>query len=214
MTSIRNEIESIKNKQEFEENGISGLILAAGCSSRMGAFKPLLPLKGSTIIEKSVDSLMLAGAHRIVVVTGYRAAEVESLLRERYGDQLLYVRNKAYAQTDMLCSIKLGCQHIPPCRAFFLLPGDMPFVSLETLHLLMEAKTENALAVFPLFKGRRKHPPLLDSRLLPRIIGFQAEGGLRELWHELGSQILDVPVEDEGVQIDLDTKEDYQHFKE
>ncbi len=42
---------------------IGGLILAAGLSSRMGDFKPLMPLRGKTLIENTIDSLLLCGIH-------------------------------------------------------------------------------------------------------------------------------------------------------
>lgn len=199
--------------QQNSTSGICGLVLAAGLSARMAAFKPLLPVSGSTVIENSVGSLLRAGADRVVVVTGYRSGEVESLLRSRYGEKIVFVRNRDYAHTDMLHSIRLGCRRMPPCRAFFLLPGDMPFVSRDTLRRLIEAKTEDTLAVFPVLDGRRKHPPLLDSGLLPVIADFRAEGGLRELWRNLEPAIRHVAVEDEGVQIDFDTPEDYQKWR-
>ena len=47
---------------------IQGLIVAAGQSSRMGAFKPLLELEGYALIERSIFSLKNAGVEEIVVV--------------------------------------------------------------------------------------------------------------------------------------------------
>ena len=40
---------------------IGGLILTAGLSSRMGDFKPLMPLRDKTLIENSIDSMLLCG---------------------------------------------------------------------------------------------------------------------------------------------------------
>ena len=66
------------------EKRVNGLILAAGMSSRMGSFKPLMPLRGKTLIENSIDSMLLSGVSRVVVVLGYRGEEVERILRSRY----------------------------------------------------------------------------------------------------------------------------------
>ena len=44
---------------------IGGLIPAAGLSSRMGDFRPLMPLRGKTPIENTIDSLLLCGAARL-----------------------------------------------------------------------------------------------------------------------------------------------------
>ena len=54
------------------EERICGLIVAAGLSSRMGCFKPLLPLRGKTVIENTIDSMLLCGISPVVIVLGYR----------------------------------------------------------------------------------------------------------------------------------------------
>ena len=180
----------------------------------MGEFKPLLSLRGKTVIENTVESVLQGGAETVAVVTGYRAAEAEAAL-SRFGSRVRFVRNPDYAQTDMLGSIRLGVRALPPCGAFFLLPGDMPVVSRSTFERLREAwQAERAGVVFPTVDGRRKHPPLVDARMIPAIAAFRGEGGLRELWKQHESEIVTVPVDDRGVGLDLDTPVDYQQCRE
>lgn len=194
---------------------ICGLILAAGLSSRMGEFKPLMPLRGKTLIENTIDSVLNGGARFVVVVTGYRGEEVEAVLARRYGKRVLFVRNPDFAQTDMLRSIQIGCRAMPNCDAFFLLPGDMPVVCQATFHKLLSARpAEGVSVIFPTLGGFRKHPPLVDARLIPEILGFQGEGGLRGLWRQHGELIQDVPVDDGGVWVDLDTQQDYRKCRQ
>lgn len=122
---------------------IGGLILAAGCSKRMGDFKPLMPLRGKTLIENSIDSMLLCGVDPIVVVLGHRGQDMEAILKSRYlGDTLTLVYNQDYTATDMLTSVKLGLASMPPCDAFFLLPGDMPVVAKETFLAVYRAMPE------------------------------------------------------------------------
>ena len=80
----------------------------------MGEFKPLLSLRGKTVIENTVESVLQGGAETVAVVTGYRAAEAEAAL-SRFGSRVRFVRNPDYAQTDMLGSIRLGVRALPPC---------------------------------------------------------------------------------------------------
>ena len=188
---------------------LCALVPAAGLSARMGDFKPLLPLRGRTLIENSIDSLLQSGAKTVTVVTGFRAAEVEAAL-EQYGSLVHCVRNPDYARTDMLCSIRIGVRALPPCGAFYLLPGDMPVVSQPTFERLCKARnTKRASVIFPTLDGYRKHPPLIDARLIPEIASFHGRGGLRELWKKYENEILTVPVDDRGVRVDLDTADDY-----
>lgn len=194
---------------------LGGLVVAAGLSSRMGSFKPLLPLGGKTVIENTVDSLFSGGARTVVVVGGYRGEELEALLRQQYGERVIIASNPDYAKTDMLFSIKIGCRALPPCDGFFLLPGDMPVVENETFLRVAELwRTGEYDVVFPTLDGRRKHPPLISLRVVPEILAFSGSGGLRELWTQLGGRIGAVPVRDPGVEIDLDTPQDYSKVVE
>lgn len=192
---------------------IRALILAAGLSTRMKEFKPLMPLRGRTLIENTVDSVLAGGAASAVVVTGFRADEVETLLRERYGDRVLCIRNQAYDSTDMMESVRTGCRAMPACDAFFVLPGDIPLIRAETFRALTARRDGRKNIIFPTFSGRRKHPPLVDSRFLPDIIRYRGENGLRGLWKLHEDEITEVPADDIGVCIDLDTQEQYREYK-
>ncbi|MBP5160120.1 MAG: nucleotidyltransferase family protein [Lachnospiraceae bacterium] len=189
---------------------IRALILAAGLSSRMEDFKPLMPLKGKTVIENTADSVLDGGAASLTVVVGYRAEDIERLLAKRYGDRVICARNEAYATSDMLCSVKTGLKAMPSCDAFFLLPGDMPVIRKQTFEALRERRDGRKSIIFPTLEGRRKHPPLIDSRFIPEILGFDGEGGLRSLWKLHEEEILEVPVTDRGTGLDLDTQQDYR----
>lgn len=194
---------------------IRGLILAAGLSSRMGEFKPLLPLLGKTVIENTVDSVLSGGAASVTVVAGYRGEEVASLLSARYGERVRVAWNPDYANTDMLHSIRIGCQALPACDGFFLLPGDMPVVRRETFQRLTAAwSAEVPGVVFPTLDGYRKHPPLIDFRLIPELLAYDGGDGLRGLWQRHEDWIRTIPVDDTGVWVDLDTQQDYRICKE
>ena len=198
----------------LQEETICGLVLAAGLSRRMGEFKPLLPFRGKTLIENTIDSILSSGAHQVVVVTGHRADELEAVLSEKYEGRVILTRNHEFATLDMLHSIQIGCQAMPECDAFFLLPGDMPVVEPATFRKVLAQRDGTLGVIFPTLDGFRKHPPLVDYRLIPQILGFHGEGGLRRFWQEQEHLIRTVAVDDAGVWMDLDTQEDYKKCKE
>ncbi|MHC1746865.1 MAG: NTP transferase domain-containing protein [Cellulosilyticaceae bacterium] len=193
----------------------NGVILAAGLSSRMETFKPFLKLKGKTMIEHSVESMLESGVNQVIVVLGYRGKEVEALFRNKYyASKIVFVHNLKYAQTDMLTSVKIGILALNPCDAFYLLPGDMPAIGTQTFLAVREAmRATNCMVCFPTIDGYRKHPPLIAWRCKEHILKFNQTGGLREVWKQFENQIVTVQVEDFGCTIDADTQEDYERLR-
>ena len=192
----------------------TGLVLAAGLSSRMGEFKPLMRMGGQTLLAACVQSLFAGGATHVTVVLGHRAQEVEPLLRAAFDAKTItLVTNDAYAQSDMLASIRVGLEAMPSCDAFYLLPGDMPAVSPQTLRALAAAMAEtNARVVFPTLNGRRKHPPLIAASCINDMRLYRGSNGLRGVWDTYTGGMVDVPVEDAGCGMDADTPEDFDRL--
>ena len=83
----------------------AGLVAAAGLSTRMGAFKPMLALGEETLLRHGLRTLLQAGAHPVIVVTGRQAKLLEHSLSD-LPVQCLY--NPRYAQCQMFDSVKLG----------------------------------------------------------------------------------------------------------
>ena len=74
---------------------IGAVIVAAGMSSRMGDFKPMMNIGSISIAQRIVATLHQAGVERIIVVTGYNAQQLE---RHLAGNGLIFLRNEAYAR--------------------------------------------------------------------------------------------------------------------
>ena len=136
---------------------ISALILSAGYSSRMGKFKPLLPFGKTTVLHRVIGMFQKSGIRDIKVVTGYRGEET-AREAERMNAQPLF--NSLYDQ-GMFSSVQAGVQSLDSGTcAFFVLPVDIPLVQPETIVLLADSwqKTKPGV-VYPVFKGKRGHPP-------------------------------------------------------
>ena len=192
------------------EYRFGAVIPAAGLSSRMGAFKPLLPLGNGTVIEAAVGSA-LPFVCDAAAVLGNRADELRELLGRRFGDRLKLTLNPDYAVTDMLASVKLGLRAMGECDAFFLLPADMPVIAPSVYEALIRAFDGTADVIYPVIGGRRGHPPLISAALIPDILGYEGEGGLRAILS--GCRIKEIPVDDGGVLTDLDTQADYERLR-
>ena len=192
----------------------AGLITVAGLSSRMGAFKPLLPLDGKPMIAHTADVLTRAGITDLFVVVGKNGEEVIRAL-SGYGAQ--FVWNHAFERTEMFASVQLGLRAIRDAGGFdgaFLLPGDMPAVSPELLCALQRSfETNDFDIVFPSDEARRLHPPLLRARLFDALIAHSGEDGLRGAYRALAGKYGYVVTGETGCNIDVDTPEDYERAR-
>ncbi|MCL6478671.1 MAG: NTP transferase domain-containing protein [Peptococcaceae bacterium] len=191
---------------------IAALILAAGFSSRMGAFKPLLPLGAATVIEWVITTFRSAGATDIKVVIGYRALDMVAVLKSLPVD---VIENGDYP-SGMFSSVKAGVKAITPeVEAFFILPVDIPLIAPLTINKMLEAyRIHKAGVVYPCFDGERGHPPLISAANMERILSWNGEGGLRNLLRQWEHEAVDVEVDDQGVLMDMDTPGDYRRIRE
>lgn len=196
----------------WNKSKIGALVLAAGYSSRMGTFKPLLPFAGATVIENAIRTFRRAGIVDITVVVGHRADELIPILDRL---KVKHIFNENYDE-GMFSSIIKGVQSLTPeTEAFFLLPGDMPLVKSHTVRLLYRAFNKMEMdVVYPVFQKRRGHPPLIGANCFPEILLGGATGGLRQILEGYEGRSYEVEVLDESILQDLDTQDDYRMVHE
>ncbi|MGM0759112.1 MAG: DVU_1551 family NTP transferase [Thermodesulfobacteriota bacterium] len=186
---------------------IQALILAAGFSSRMQAFKPLLPLGGVSALARCVLTFHRAGILDLTVVTGHRKQETAEICSQL---GVPWVSNSDPAQ-GMFSSVLTGLAALTAqTEAFFLLPVDIALVRPWTINqTALCAGKERPLVAYPCFQGRRGHPPLISTRLQKPIAEHPGSGGLRPVLQRFEHQALEVETFDRNVLLDMDRPEDY-----
>jgi len=189
----------------------AAIILAAGFSSRMGAFKPLLHLGEETALEKSVKIFRRAGIRHLQVIVGHGAGELLPLLEKL---EVPYLFNPRYRE-GMFTSVQCAMRHLPEwVSAFFLQPVDMPLVRERTLETLRRARNETGKGIIhPVFWGKRGHPPLISTSYRQMILEGSGEGGLKALLLPFAGDILEIEVPDEHCVLDMDTPQDYAYLR-
>ena len=187
---------------------LSAIILAAGLSSRMVRFKPLLPLGGRSLLARCVGLFREAGVDDVAVVVGHRAGETEAEA-DRLGVRV--VHNPDYGQ-GMFSSVLAGVRALPlDAEAFFVLPVDVALVRPHTVRALRrEFEERDGMVVYPRFLGERGHPPLIRMALAPEILAHDGTGGLHALLERHDDRARNVDVPDEGVVLDMDHPEHYE----
>ena len=191
------------------ENHLAAVILAAGYSSRMSDFKPLLPLGHSTVIETALSTFLNANIKDITVILGHRADDLKPVLDRsnihwinngRYDDGMYSSVISAISELSLRTSVK----------GVFLLPADMPLVRRLTIEKIAMVYSKSESHIFyPTYLKQRGHPPLLLSDLFPDILAWKGPDGLQSFLEQHEEQACEVEVQDEGILMDIDTPEDY-----
>ena len=181
----------------------AAIILAAGRSSRLGWFKPLVPLGGETLVERAVSLFRAAGLSEILVVVGHRGRELRPVLRKA---GVRIIENAGF-QEGMLSSVSAGVRGLGSARAaFFVLPVDVPLVRNWTVRRLLAVHEERPGSIaHPCFCGRRGHPPLIPSDLVDAILGGPAAGGLRAVLVRHEERAVGVEVPDRNILFDVNS---------
>jgi CTP:molybdopterin cytidylyltransferase MocA len=191
----------------------SAIILAAGFSSRMTAFKPLIQIGGKSFVEHAIALFRTAGIEDIVTVLGHRAPEMLPVVKAAGAREVI----NANHPDGMYSSIQAGVQAVEDsCDAFFLLPVDIPLVRPSTVRQLAAAFARHSAppVCYPLFQSARGHPPLINSTLIDTIRGYAGDGGLRAVLRRHEEQSITVPVDDPYIRLDADTPEDLLRLKD
>ncbi len=183
----------------------AALIVAAGMSSRMGDFKPLLNIGSISIAQRVVATFQQAGVEKIVMVTGYNAVMLE---RHLAGNGVVFLRNEKYETTQMFDSVCIGLSYLrDKCGRVLFTPVDIPLFTADTVRRLLE--TDAPLAC-PAVDGETGHPTLIGASLFDRILSDSGDQGLRGALNRCGAELTLIPVEDRGILHDADTPEDYK----
>lgn len=159
---------------------IGAMILAAGESRRMGYPKPLLMLHGENFINTLTQTVEKCRLDPIVVVTGFRADEVEKSLKPVRG--LKIVRNTRWKEGQGT-SIAAGVEAFPAdIKAIIIMLVDQPRVSTELLHMLVKLYTTTSKPIIITMSGGYVTPPtLMDSTCFEDLKRLKGDEGAKKL---------------------------------
>jgi molybdenum cofactor cytidylyltransferase len=186
-----------------------GVLLAAGESSRMGRPKPLLPWRGTTLVEYQMNSLLQGGCDRVIVVTGKYDAEMAPLLNDRPGISSVY--NPKYLE-GKTTSIKAGIWEVPNgIHSIVLLAVDQPRPAWVIERILKVHTDFGADITSPGFDGHGGHPLVFDSGLQKDLASITEEGeGVRAIFRKPDVDHHRVEFDSAIVRLDINTPEAYE----
>ena len=187
---------------------VAGVVLAAGGSSRLGRPKQLLDWHGQTLVRHAVDKALNAKLSPVIVVLG---AYYEEVRKELVDLPVIIVNNEEWERgqsTSVRASLELLPEEVG--AAIFLLV-DQPKISSSLIQSLIE---QHAVSldpiVAPMIHGKRGNPVLFDQETFSDLRTLCGDVGGRALFDRY--PVTYIEIEDNHVNLDIDTEDDYQQL--
>jgi molybdenum cofactor cytidylyltransferase len=171
------------------------------------ANKLLLPVDNEPLVRVCARTLLAAGLSPVIAVLGSQGDEVRQALA---GLEVRCIENPRYLQ-GMGTSLAAGVAALPATVDTAVIAlGDMPSVDPETIRALLRAGGERGIVV-PEHRGRRGHPVVFDlSRYREELMALSGDRGARTILKAHPDDVARVPVDNPGVLLDLDTRQEYE----
>jgi molybdenum cofactor cytidylyltransferase len=194
---------------------LSGIILAAGTSTRMGRLKQLLPLGDRPLLQHVLDAAVASCLDEVILVLGHRADEIREAIQLPAERTVRVIVNPDYAQGQST-SLRLGLRAADPlAQAAAILLGDQPHVTRALIDTVAGSFfATSAPIVRPVFtgaSGRRVpgHPVFLARRIWTEVEQLRGDAGARTLLAAHPDWLAEVPVASDPPG-DIDSWEDYE----
>jgi molybdenum cofactor cytidylyltransferase len=183
---------------------VTGLVLGAGGSRRLGRPKQLLPYGDGTLLGHVVAVARSSPFDQLVVALGGAAHDVRA---EVDLDDAEVVVNDAYGE-GCSSSIAAALRAVDPrCDALVLMLGDQPGVRRATVAALLAGRGNSPLAVCRYDDGRG-HPIAFARETFGALAALHGDKGVWRLLDERPGDVAEVPIAG-PIPRDVDTEEDY-----
>jgi molybdenum cofactor cytidylyltransferase len=183
---------------------VTGLVLGAGGSSRLGAPKQLLPYRHGTLLGHVIGVARRCRFDQLLVAIGAGADEIRASV-DLAGAEV--VVNEAYG-AGCSSSIAAALERVDArCEVMVLMLGDQPGVTASTIATLLAGRVDAALAVCR-YEDGRGHPIAFARSVFPELAGLHGDKGVWRLLDRRAGEVVEVPLAGR-IPPDVDTPEDY-----
>jgi molybdenum cofactor cytidylyltransferase len=184
---------------------VTGLVLGAGGSKRLGRPKQLLPYGDGTLLGHVVETARACGFDQTIVALGGAADEVRAAVDLEGAEVVL---NDAYGEgCSSSIAAALAVVH-PRCDVLVLMLGDQPGVTADSVGKLLAALGGAPLAVCR-YDDRRGHPIAFARGVFPALAELHGDKGVWRLLDQRSADAVEVAIAGR-VPLDVDTPEDYR----
>jgi len=178
----------------------------------MGRTKALLPdREGQPFVTRIARTMRESGAVPVLVVVRPDTHEaIAAALRELIAQGGVSVLVNRDPERGQLSSLLTGLDAAPDAEGLLVTLVDVPFVSAATVRAVIAGwQRTQAPIVRPARGSVHGHPVLFDRATFDALRRAPLDQGAKPVVRGYDSAIVNVPVEDDGAFVDLDTPDEY-----
>lgn len=183
---------------------ITGILLAAGFSTRFGADKLLFEIDEQALITHS--AAVLSPCDRVIAVVRADDKVLQSVLNTLGVDCVFNPQPERGMGFSIACAVNATSRSNGWC----LLPADMPYVLASTTMQLVDALRTGAILAAPYYQGRRGHPVAFSNSFVDALCALDGDTGARTILERNAHQLTSIVTDDAGVLVDIDTTLDLE----
>lgn len=188
------------------ERFVTGLVLAAGGSRRLGEPKQLLPYGSGTLLDHTLETARASGFDQLIVALGGSSAEVRRRVDLSGADA---VENPDFGE-GCSSSIAAGLRAIDPrSDLMVLMLGDQPGVTPDVIRALIAGTDDGTILAACLYDDGRGHPLAFGRELFGELRELHGDKAVWKLMDRRAGEVVDVRVPG-PVPPDINTREDYE----
>ncbi len=194
---------------------LNSLLVAAGLSTRMGKFKPLLLLKNEPIIISIINKL-LPISNKIFIVTGFKEKEIITTIEEYFqksgsDNKIVFVSNPGFKK-GMFTSLQKGLKKGIDCDWLLYHFVDQPQLPQNFYSEFVSQTDEKFDWIQPAYKDKKGHPILIKKTLFESIIKADENSSLKKLIRVSNAHKIIWDCNYKEILYDIDTPEDYKEL--
>lgn len=194
----------------------AGIILAAGCSQRMGYPKQLVRIGGRCLIEIVVEAALSSNLDRIALVLGHsRGTIVRHLADLPDTSRLKIVTNPRYSE-GLSYSLCAGLREVEGTHlsVMFLL-GDQPLIDASAINTLLTAfEHSNKDICLPVRGKNRGNPTIFTRKYYKAIKRLTGDTGARRIIRSNPTDVHEFFTRNPAYFYDIDTQADLTRLTE
>ena len=184
---------------------VTGLVLAAGGSRRLGQPKQLLAYGAATLLDHVLDTARACAFDQLICVLGGGVEAIRGAVDLHDVDM---VENHHFG-TGCSSSIAVALSAVDPrTNVLVLLLADQPGVTPTTVRALLSGRGDAPLAACA-YEDGRGHPLAFDRSTFSELGALHGDRGVWKLLDRRSADVVDVPI-DGRIPRDIDTWEDYR----